>query len=121
MEGLKIIEKSYNSLQKFKKAIEDIKVGSQLVIKLTNYDIETRTGIKEAISTILNVYKDDIDKKELDVNKVLIGDIITIKILSIDGFRDDLVDSLTSYITKRSSSLFNSLTTGCSSGGIYSV
>lgn len=121
MEGLKIIEKSYNSLQNFKNAISNISIGSQLVINLTNYDMETRTGIKNSINTILDVYKDEIDPKELDISKVLIGDTITLKILSIDGFKDDLVDSLTNYITNRSSSLFTSITTSSSSGGIYSV
>lgn len=120
MEGLKILETSYNNLRKFQKSIIDdsFSNASQLSIILDNYDMETQNGIKDAIATILNVYKDELD---INITKILSGDIITIKIPNIDGFRDDLVDSLRCYIEKRAPSLFASISNTAASGGIYGV
>lgn len=120
MEGLTIIEKSYNSLQNFKQAISSTEF-TQLSINLKNYDMKTQSGIKDSIATILDVYKDELDLDK-PIQKILTGDIITIKIpKDIDGFRDDLIDSITQYINKRSGELWTIITNSNSSGGIYSV
>ena len=121
MEGLKIIEKSYTNLRKFKSVITDDSFSSvsNLSINLKNYDMETQNGIKKAIETVLDVYKDDLDKSK-PISKLLTGDFINIKIINAD-FREDLVDSLLTYINKRAPELWNSISNSNSFGGIYSV
>lgn len=123
MEGLSVIEKSYTNLQKFKTAITSSSFSSatQLSVNLKNYDMQTQSGIKTAISTVLEVYKDDLDLSK-PIAKILTGEIITIKIPNnVDGFRDDLVDSLSQYILKRAPELWNIITNNNSMGGIFSV
>ena len=123
MEGLKVIEKSWTFLEKFKKTITSdsfSKVGN-LAINITNYDMQTQSGIKTAIGTVLEVYKDDLDLDK-PIQKVLTGDMINIKIPdNVDGFREDLVDSLKNYIEKRAPELWNIISNNNSMGGIYSV
>ena len=79
MEGLKIIEKSYNSLLKFKSSITDssFSTASNLVIMMKNYDMKTQAGIKEAILAVLDVYKDDLGVQ--NTLKVVSGDKIELK------------------------------------------
>lgn len=120
MEGLSIIEKSYKSLQNFKQAISNGEF-TQLTINLKNYDMKTQSGIKNSIATILEVYKDELDLDK-PIQKILTGEVITIKIpKDIDGFKDDLIDSLTQYINKRSGELWTIISNSNSVGGIYSV
>ena len=123
MEGLNIIEKSYNSLQKFKTTItsDSFSSVSSMSINLNNYDMKTQSEIKTSIRNILEVYKDELDLDK-SISKILSGTIITIKIPdNIDGFRDDLVDSLKCCIEKRAPELWTSITNSNSMGGIYSV
>ncbi len=121
MEGLKILEKSYNSLIHFREAIsnDSFNHASQLIIDLNNYDMETKAGLKNSISAILNVYKDKLD---INISKILAGNLITINFpKDLDDFKYDMVDNLKSYITKRSPVLWNSISNNNSFGGIYSV
>lgn len=123
MEGLEVIEKSYTSLQKFKQAISNSSFSNatQLTINLKNYDMKTQSGLKHAIEIILEVYKDDL-KLDKPIAKILTGEIITIKIpKDVDGFEDDLVDSLRQYINKRAPELWNIISNNNSMGGIFSV
>lgn len=122
MEGLKVIEKSYTNLINFKEAItgNSFSTATQLVINLKNYDIQTQSGIRDALKAVLEAYKDDLT--DVNINKVLVGDSITIKIPNdIDGFRDDLVDSLRCYIEKRAPSLWTIITNSSLSGGMFGV
>ena len=121
MEGLKIIEKSYTYLQKFRESITSSSFSSatQLNIVLTNYDMKTQSGIKQAITPVLEVYKDDLD---INIGKVLCGDTVKIKIPNdVDGFRDDLVDALKNYIDRRAPELWNIISHSTMSGGCYGV
>ena len=121
MEGLKIIEKSYTFLQKFRESImsSSFSGATQLNIILKNYDMQTQSGIRNAINPVLEVYKDDLD---INVGKLLTGDTITIKIPNdVDGFRDDLVDALKTYIDKRAPELWNIISHSTMSGGCYGV
>ena len=121
MEGLKIIEKSYTFLTKFREAIMSSSFSSatQLSIVLTNYDMQTQSGIKNAICPVLEVYKDDLD---INVGKTLTGVNIKIKIPNdVDGFRDDLVDALKTYIDKRAPELWNIISHSTMSGGCYGI
>lgn len=121
MEGLKIIEKSYSNLQNFRQSIlsSSFSSATQLNIALSNYDIQTQSGIKNAISPVLEVYKKELD---IIVAKVLTGDNIKIKIpKEVDGFKDDLVDSLKTYIDKRAPELWNIISHSSMSGGIYGI
>ena len=123
MEGLKIIEKSYNNLKRFKDIItgKTFETAVQLVINLPNYDMQTQEGIRTAISNVLEVYKDDLDL-DLPISKILAGNVITIKIpKDVEGFRDALEDSLLTYINPRLGNLFSIISNGSNSGGIYSV
>ena len=118
MEGLNIIEKSHTSLCKFKESIlsSSFRSATQLVINLTNYDMKTRAGIRKAVTDILEVYKDDLGIDS--VSKLVCKDTITIKLdYKVDGFVDDLIDSLKDYITIRASQLFTILTNSANSGG----
>ena len=123
MEGLAIIEKSYSNLIKFRDIItsEAFSKANTLVITMTNYDMQTRTGLKTAIDNVLTVYKDEL-KLDKPIAKILTGDIITLKLpKDIDGFVDDLIDSLKTYINSRQASLFNIITNCNSSGGLFNV
>ena len=123
MEGLEVIEKSYKNLKNFKEIIMSSSFSSatQLVITITNYDMETQSGIKKAIGDILEVYKDELDLDK-PIIKILTGNTITIKIPDkVDGFIDDLIDSLRNYIDPRCASLWNIITNSNSTGGLYSV
>lgn len=109
MEGLQVIEKSYMNLQKFRESIlsSSFNTATQLIINLKNYDMQTQAGIKNALATVLEVYKDELD---IIISKVLTGDTITIKFpKNVDGFKDDLVDSIKCYIDKRAPQLWNSI------------
>ena len=122
MEGLKIIEKSYNSLLKFKSSITDssFSTASNLVIMMKNYDMKTQAGIKEAILAVLDVYKDDLGIQ--NTLKVVSGDKIELKFdKKVDGYKDDLVDSLKTYIDKRSPQLWNTITNSTTGGGLYGL
>lgn len=111
MEGLKIIEKSYNSLGVFKNSVlsSSFSTATQLVINFKNYDTQTVAGLREAIGSVLEAYKDELNI--VSAQKVLAGDRVTIKIDSkIDGFKDDLVDSIKTYIDQRAPQLWNTIT-----------
>ena len=117
MEGLKVIEKSYSSLRKFKDIItsSSFNTATQLNINLNNYDMQTRAGIRDAMTPVLEVYKDDLD---IVVSKVLCGDNLSIKLnRKVDGFVDDLIDALKYYINKRCGQLFTIITNSSNSGG----
>lgn len=123
MEGLEIIENSYNSLQHFKSTItaDSFSKINSLCINLKNYDMKTQSGLKTSIGNILEIYKDELNLDK-PISKILTGDIINIQIPNnIDGFRDDLVDCLKCYIEKRAPELWISITSSNSVGGIYSV
>lgn len=121
MEGLNVIEKSYTSLQKFKETIlsEAFSTVATININMKNYDMKTQAGLKAAIGTVLEVYKDELSD-EKPISKILTGDIINIKIINND-FRDDLVDSLRCYIEKRAPELWITITNNNAMGGLFSV
>ena len=124
MEGQSIIESSYKNLQKFKDVVtsDNFQKVSILNINLKNYDMETQSGLKSAVRVIYEIYQDELNMSKLDIQKMLTGEVLTIKIPSdIEGFKDDLSDSLKTYIEKQSPKLFSIITSSNSSGGIYSV
>ena len=117
MEGLKIMEKSYNSLVRFRDSIlsSSFSTATQLVINFKNYDMKTAAGLKTAIGEVLEAYKDELEIKS--VQKALTGDLVTLKLdNSIDGFKDDLVDSIKTYINTRAPEIWNTITNSSGEG-----
>lgn len=123
LEGITVIEKSYDNLKKFLDAITGkiFADTTNLIINMKNYDKETAEGIKDVIGTEMDKYKDELDLKE-PIIKILSGDMINVKIpKDQEAFREDLQHSLELYIKNRLSSLWNAISHNASTGGIYSV
>lgn len=122
MEGLNVIEKSYNTLLRFKNALHDSNMvtASSLVINMTQFDAETQSLIKETIRDIITVYKDELEIS--NISQALSTNNIRIEFPeNVDGFKDDLIDALDTIITKRSSELYAIISNSSNGGGLYNV